>query len=74
MSPYEGLLASQWLGLHTVLPCHYCKSDENDIRAFMRCHAEARARGEKVPDALVLEPGDWIEIDPTGRVAVPKAA
>ena len=27
MSPYEGALAAQWLGLETVLPCHYIKPE-----------------------------------------------
>jgi hypothetical protein len=40
----------------------------------MRLHGEARARGEKVPDALVLNPGDVIEVDPQGRVLAAKAA
>ena len=74
MSPNEGLLAAQWLGLDTVLPCHYCRADDDDVRAFMRHHAAARARGERVPEALVLNPGDWIEVDPAGRVTLPKAA
>jgi L-ascorbate metabolism protein UlaG (beta-lactamase superfamily) len=74
MSPHEGLLAAQWLGLNTVLPCHYCNADDDDVRAFMRHHAAAQARGERVPDALVLNPGDWIGVDPSGRVTMPNAA
>ena len=34
MSPYEGALAAQWLGLETVLPCHYINSDDQDVRDF----------------------------------------
>jgi L-ascorbate metabolism protein UlaG (beta-lactamase superfamily) len=74
MSPHEGLLAAQWLGLNTVLPCHYCNADDDDVRAFMRHHAAAQARGERVPDALVLNPGDWIGVDPSGRATMPNAA
>jgi L-ascorbate metabolism protein UlaG (beta-lactamase superfamily) len=74
MSPYEGLLAAQWLGLKTVLPCHYCNADDDDVRAFRRHHAAALSRGERAPDALVLNPGDWIDVDPSGRVILPKAA
>jgi len=74
MSPYEGLLAAQWLGLQTVLPCHYCHADDDDVREFMRHHTAAKARGEPTPDALVLNPGDWIDVDPSGRVMMPKAA
>ena len=31
MSPYEGALAAQWLGLETVLPCHYIDPDDQDV-------------------------------------------
>ena len=70
MSPYEGLLAAQWLGLETVLPCHYLKADDDvTSRAFMRYHAEAKARGEAIAGALCSIPGDWIEFDASGRRA-----
>lgn len=62
MSPREGLLAAQWLELHTVLPCHYISPDNPDLREFLRLHAEARARGETVPSAVVLAPGEVHEV------------
>ena len=63
MSPREGLLAAQWLGLKIVLPCHYLSAKTNpDVAEFRRLHAEARARGESVPDSLVLNPGDWLDL------------
>ena len=43
MSPYEGVLATQWLGLETVLPCHYITLDGDKRRR--RIH-EAPPRGE----------------------------
>ena len=58
MSPREGALAAQWLGLDTVLPCHYIDPDCEDVRAFLRHLDEARQRGEKVPKVVVLKPGD----------------
>ncbi len=64
MSPREGLLAAQWLGLTTVLPCHYINPDDDDVREFARLHREADARGEGVPESLVLRPGEWITVDP----------
>ncbi len=36
MSPSEGALAAQWLGLETVLPCHYVNPDCGDVREFVR--------------------------------------
>ena len=37
MSPYEGVLATQWLGLDTVLPCHYITLDgDKDVAEYMK--------------------------------------
>jgi L-ascorbate metabolism protein UlaG (beta-lactamase superfamily) len=58
MSPREGVLAAQWLGLEVVLPCHYINPDCEDVRAFGRHLDEARARDEHVPEPVVLRPGD----------------
>jgi L-ascorbate metabolism protein UlaG (beta-lactamase superfamily) len=63
MSPREGVLAAQWLGAPLVLPCHYLDADCPDVREFEAGLAAARARGEKVPDSLVLQPGDILETD-----------
>src|ERR1041385_4849563 len=63
MSPREGALAAQWLGLETVLPCHYINSDCDEVREFNRLLDEARTRGERAPKSVVLKPGEVIEID-----------
>lgn len=64
MSPREGALAAQWLGLDTVLPCHYIHSDCDEVREFLQQLEQARARGEPVPRSKVLEPGHVLSIDP----------
>jgi L-ascorbate metabolism protein UlaG (beta-lactamase superfamily) len=65
MSPHEGLLAAQWLGLKTVLPCHYINPDtSDDLKEFQRLHAAAKERGEKIGESVVLKPGDWLELRP----------
>ena len=75
MSPREGFLATQWLGLGTVLPCHYITAEgDPDVADYMRLHGEARARGEAVPDALVLRPGETIALDGAGRLVAEAAA
>lgn len=61
MSPREGALAAQWLGLGTVLPCHYINPDCADVDEFTGHLDEARARGESVPTSIVLAPGDVLE-------------
>jgi L-ascorbate metabolism protein UlaG (beta-lactamase superfamily) len=62
MSPREGALAAQWLGLETVLPCHYIDPDNDDVREFEHHLAEAAARGAKVPKSIVMAPGDVLEV------------
>ncbi len=64
MSPREGALAAQWLGLDTALPCHYINPDCDDVREFVACLDAARARGERVPPHVpVLKPGEFIEFE-----------
>ncbi len=62
MSPREGALAAQWLGLQTVLPCHYINPECPEVAEFNRHLDHARARGEQVPESLVLRPGDLITL------------
>lgn len=68
MSPREAALAAQWLGLETVLPCHYINPDCEDVREFNRHLDEAQARGARVPASLVLRPGDAMTVDEDGQV------
>jgi L-ascorbate metabolism protein UlaG (beta-lactamase superfamily) len=58
MSPREGALAAQWLGLKTVFPCHYINPDCEDVQLFNRYLEEARARNPQVPESVVLRPGE----------------
>jgi L-ascorbate metabolism protein UlaG (beta-lactamase superfamily) len=62
MSPREAALAARWLGLETVLPCHYIDPDNDDVREFNRHLDEARATGEPVPNSLVMRPGDVLTL------------
>jgi L-ascorbate metabolism protein UlaG (beta-lactamase superfamily) len=61
MSPREGALAACWLGLETVLPCHYIDAECDEVREFDRHLEEARRRGERVPRSVVLRPGESID-------------
>jgi L-ascorbate metabolism protein UlaG (beta-lactamase superfamily) len=58
MSPREGVMAAQWLGLDVALPCHYINPGEQDVAEFSRHMDEAKRRGEKTPRNLVMKPGD----------------
>jgi len=64
MSPREGVLASQWLGLKTVLPCHYSDPADPLLQEFVELMRQAREQGEDVPDVTVLRAGDEIELEP----------
>ena len=66
MSPYEGAIASSWLDLQTVLPCHYINPDNQDVRDFVRELETVSRREGKNPACLVLSPGDWLEIPAGG--------
>jgi L-ascorbate metabolism protein UlaG (beta-lactamase superfamily) len=66
MSPYESALAAQWLGLQTVLPCHYCNPAHpeaaRDLDLFNGHLRQAKAHGLHTPRSVVLAPGDEIEV------------
>jgi L-ascorbate metabolism protein UlaG (beta-lactamase superfamily) len=62
MSPREGALAAQWLGLETVFPCHYINPSCPEIDEFNQCLAKARQQGARVPESVVLSPGQSFEI------------
>lgn len=66
MSPYEGALAAQWLGLETVLPCHYINPEDPEVAEFEQHLAALKTSGKTVPNSVVLKPGEWIEIPAGG--------
>ena len=61
MSPREGALAAQWLGLETVFPCHYINPECDEVREFNDHLNEARKKGKQVPKSVILKPGDVYE-------------
>ena len=63
MSPREGALAAQWLGLQTVFPCHYINPDCDDVREFNEHLEQARTNGNHVPHCVVLKPGDTFMVN-----------
>jgi L-ascorbate metabolism protein UlaG (beta-lactamase superfamily) len=70
LSPYEGALAAHWLGLETVLPCHYINPDHQDVRDFHAHLADVGKTAGRSPRSLLLRPGDWLEIPAGGGPAV----
>lgn len=65
MSPREGVMAAQWLGLDVVLPCHYVTPDgDADVAAFEDAMTAARGRGERTPASRVMRAGEILEWPP----------
>jgi L-ascorbate metabolism protein UlaG (beta-lactamase superfamily) len=65
MSPREGVMAAQWLGLDVVLPCHYINPEgDADVAAFEAELAAARDRGGPTPRSLVMKPGEILDWPP----------
>jgi L-ascorbate metabolism protein UlaG (beta-lactamase superfamily) len=66
MSPREAALSAQWLGLKTVLPCHYCDPKHpdaaRDLAEFHQHLADAKMSGINIPDSVVMTPGEWLEV------------
>ena len=63
MSPYEAALATKWLGLETVLCCHYIRHNDPDIAEFTG-HIQAmnnNVAGQPGINVVALEPGGWFE-------------
>ena len=62
MSPREAAMAAQWLGLETVLPCHYIDPDCDDVREFETCLQKAASDSATVPTSITMKPGYLIEV------------
>lgn len=63
MSPYEAALASDWLGLKTVLPCHYITLEgDPDVEEFVRVSEKMRGEGRFRPQVQLLRPGESMEL------------
>jgi L-ascorbate metabolism protein UlaG (beta-lactamase superfamily) len=63
MSPREGAMAASWLGLDTVLPCHYIDPDSPEVREFLRYLDGTEGSG---PRPVVLRPGEHLDVEPSG--------
>jgi L-ascorbate metabolism protein UlaG (beta-lactamase superfamily) len=57
MTPYEAVLATQWLGLEYVLPMHYFDADCQDVKDFCSLMETMSTRGP-VARTIVLKPGE----------------
>ena len=62
MTPYEVLLASQWLGLKHIIVSHYMDPDCKDVKEFVRLVEAADRKDGLAPKLSVPKPGETIKI------------
>ena len=65
MSPREGAMAANWLGLDVVLPCHYINPRCAEVDEFNSHFASLIKSRSPKPKSVVLNPGDVFEFHPT---------
>ena len=65
MNPMEGAIATEWLGLHTVFPCHYYDAGCDDVLDFMQRIKKIQEKNQlTAPRAVALSPGEWFTLEP----------
>jgi len=60
ITPGEGLLASEWLGLKTVITSHYVNHECDDVKEFVRIVEENKKSGRYAPEVIVMKNGEEI--------------
>lgn len=62
LTPAEGLLASEWLGLKTVIASHYIDPGTDDVKEFSRLVEENRSLGKYSPQIYTMKIKEEIEL------------
>jgi L-ascorbate metabolism protein UlaG (beta-lactamase superfamily) len=62
LTPAEALLASEWLGLSTVIASHYVDHECADVKEFSALVEENRQSGKYAPKVIILKNGEEIEL------------
>ena len=63
LTPREGLLASEWLGLKTIIASHYVNHECDDVKEFSKIAEKSRLAGGYAPKVIVMKNGEQIELD-----------
>lgn len=58
ITPGEGLLAAEWMGLKDVVASHYVDPECDDVKEFLRLVEERKKNGGYAPNTIVLKPGE----------------
>jgi len=62
LTPYEALLASQWLGLEHIIASHYADPDVQDVKQFVELVEKMAGPGMVRPRVTVMQPGEILEL------------
>ena len=65
MSPREGAMAANWLGLDVVFPCHYINPNCPEVSEFNQHFGKLTGDRAQKPRSVVLKPGDVFEFSPS---------
>lgn len=63
LTPEEGLTASEWLGLSTVIASHYVNHECDDVKHFVRLTENNQKTGKYAPEVIVMKTGEEIELE-----------
>ncbi len=66
LTPYEAVLATQWLGLDYVLPMHYIDENCDEVKEFCALLETMRQRGGPIAKSVVLKAGESFVCPPAG--------
>lgn len=58
MSPYEAALAAHWLGLEYAIAIHFDKTDQDEVKQFVRMLKDMKTDSAPPVTPIVLEPGE----------------
>ena len=63
MTPYEAVLAAQWLNLKYAVACHYIDPECEDVKEFVRILKSTEYNKRGAPKPIVLKPGEIFEVE-----------
>ncbi len=62
LTPAEGLIASEWLQLETVIASHYVNPECDDVKGFVKLAEAQKKAGAYAPSVIVIDNGEEVEL------------
>ena len=60
---YIPYLASEWLGLETVIASHYVNHECDDVKQFVKLVEKNKSKGNYAPKTIVMKNEEEIELN-----------